>query len=77
MHWLEVPILCHTPETSSLKELNLDVNDDLYDIRTGSINLDKITGFYPTADRKNTIVAYSDTEFEIVIPYNQFKTFLT
>lgn len=76
MGWIEVPIVCNTDETSSKIGLGLDVDDSEYDIRTGCVNMDKIIGFYPSENKKATILSYSDTSFEVDIEYNQFKKLL-
>lgn len=69
--FINVPILCNSEETASLREIGIPVNDEQYDVRQGVVNLDRVVGFYPTGDDKHVIVAYDGTEFEICMSFKE------
>lgn len=69
----EFEIYCHTDETYTTKSLGMEPNQNDYDIRLGSINLDHILGFYPDKKNENTIVEIDGQTFEVALNYSDFK----
>jgi hypothetical protein len=69
--FIEVPIVCNNPEMSALKELNIPIDGDMYDVRMGKINVLLLQAYYPD-DKGKVICSVGGEEFSVDLPYNEF-----
>lgn len=69
--WIEVPILCNTPNSANLADLGIDSAD--LDERIGSIKTEHIFGYYPTHNREHVIVHTWSESIEVCLDYEDFK----
>ena len=72
MNFLEVPILCYTAQGEQYAEMKIDMPDN-YEVRTGCINLDYVTAFYPSAAAGETIVDMNGDTISVMLDYKEFK----
>ena len=74
MHpFIEVPIYCNTPNSSTLKDLGIESTMDQYEIRQGYLNMDKVLAFYPSNEIPDETIVHCDGDtFSVALSMDRF-----
>lgn len=74
--FIQVPILCTTPQSNALKDLGIE-SEDTYTVKTGKIRVESVEAYYPSSKPKSTIVHTSADCIEVVMTYEQFDKLIS